>query len=254
VKLYRETALRKRADEPTIKMLDLWRTLSEHKVKTPIEVMVGNRREHPQLRAFRGELYTALPHIIAGKVVLSLWLDSLSNVNTLLVTHEIGHWVLKLQDFRGLIYQPNKNCNMEILLNSLAHHPPLYALQRSLGHEPQMEIDSRTEHNIKIFSKGEEPDKKQVWVNNAFLFSDDLMNCSEQKSIQLRKIIEEKYSNTMRLVEKILESASYYNLLDARHSLKFSRRIIKKLKLKGIWLEVDEVTGLISMVKRALQA
>ena len=48
MRLYRETALREQADEPIVAMLELWRSLSEQKIGVPIEVMVGNRREHPQ--------------------------------------------------------------------------------------------------------------------------------------------------------------------------------------------------------------
>lgn len=253
MRLYHETALREQADEPIVAMLELWRSLSEQKIGVPIEVMVGNRREHPQLSSFSGELNTAFPVIVKGKVVLSLWLDSLSDVtlNPILVTHEIGHWVLKLQDFRGFIYQPQKHSDVEILLNSLAHHPPLYALQRSLGHEPQLEIDSRTLHDIEVFSKERETKKTQFLVRNALLFADDLMNCSEEYYIQLDKIVSKKHPNTSKLLKKILTLAPSYNLLSPDQNLKFSRKVIQDLKLDSGWREMDEIRTVISMLDKA---
>lgn len=244
MKLYRETALRKQADKPTLAMLDLWQSLSKQKFGVPIEVMIGNRREHSQLSAFSGELYTAFPTTVEGRVALSLWLDSLTNVNSILITHEIGHWVLKLQGFRGMLYRLNKHCNEEILLNSMAHHPPLYALQRSLGHEPQMEIDSRADHDLKRFSMETETRQRKIWVRNALLLADDLMNCSEEKHKQLERVLRDKHFNTARYLKKILDIASNYNLLNPKQNLKFSEKLIRKLKLGSEWYAPDEVKEL----------
>jgi hypothetical protein len=142
MRLYREIKLRKMADVPTVKMLELWLSLTKKIVGIPISVMYGNRRDNPRLCLPDSEVNTALPMSIKGKVILCLWLDpvTLDRSNFVIVSHEIGHWVLKLQGFRGLICKSKKHCDDEILLNSLTHHPPLYALQRSLGHEPQIEI------------------------------------------------------------------------------------------------------------------
>jgi hypothetical protein len=213
--------------------------------------MIGNRREHRQLSSFSGELYVAFPVIIEGKVVLSLWLDSLSNVNPILVTHEIGHWVLKLQGFQGFIYQPKKHSDIEILLNSMAHHPPLYALQRSFGHEPQLEIDSRSIDNIEVFSKEKETKGRQSWTRNALLLADDLINCSEAYRTHLKKIVSKKHPLTTKLLEKILILPPYYNLLNPDQNLKFSKKVILDLKLGDGWYEIDEVKTLISMVDQA---
>lgn len=103
--------------------------------------MVGDRHEHPRLKQFDGELNTAFPTIVEGRVALALWLDSLKDVNLIVVTHEIGHWVLKLQGFPAMIYPPDRHSNTEILLNSLIQHPPLYTLQKSIGHNPQAEVN-----------------------------------------------------------------------------------------------------------------
>ena len=256
MKLYRETAIRRHEDTATIAMLDLWRSLSEEKLGVPIEVMVGNRREHQQLGSFRGELNTAYPHVVEGKVVLALWLDSFSNVNPIVITHEIGHWVLKLQDVRGFIYQPQPHSNVEILLNSFAHHPLLYALQRSLGHEPQIEIDSRALNDIKVFSKEKETRDAQSWIANALLLADDLVNCSDKYQRRLKGIVKKKHRNTARLLNKILALVPHYNPTHPDKNFHFyrrpiQRRIIQGLKLGAGWHEIDEIITLKSMVDTA---
>ena len=256
VKLYRETALRGKADEPTITMLDLWRSLTEEKVGVPIEVMVGNRREHEQLGSFRGELNTAYPHVIEGKVVLALWLDSFSSVNPIVVTHEIGHWVLKLQGLRAVTYKPQLHGNIEIFLNSFAHHPPLYALQRSLGHEPQPEIDSRALHDIKVFSNEKEARDTQSWIANALLLADDLTNCSDTYRKRLKGVVKKKHPNTAKLLNKILALVPHYNPIQPDKNFRFyrrpiQRRIIEDLKLGAGWREIDELESLKSMVDSA---
>jgi hypothetical protein len=150
--LYRENWLRKQADTPTIKMLDLWHSLCCKKIDTSIEVMVGNRREYPfhGISTAQGELNTAIPQTYQGKVILALLLDSIKKLNMLVATHELGHWVLKLQGLKSLVNYDERNGRTEILLSSLASHSALYALQRSLGHEPQKEIDKRASYDIGV--------------------------------------------------------------------------------------------------------
>jgi len=72
MKLYREIATREQADEPTIAILDLWHSLVKQKIGILIEVMVGDRKENPQLSSVSGELYTAFPNIINNKLVLGV--------------------------------------------------------------------------------------------------------------------------------------------------------------------------------------
>jgi len=250
MRLYRETKLRKLADKPTLVMLDLWHSLSKQEVGTSIEVMIGNRREHPQLKTFCGELYTAKPITLEEKVVLSLWLDPI-NMTWILVSHEIGHWVLKLQGFRGMICRPEPHCNIEILLNSMAHHPPLYTLQRSLGHEPQMEIDSLADHNIRLLIEQTETIGER---QDALIFANDLLNCSYGKSVRLREILKTKNPETLRLVDKILDVASHHNLLSPEDNLKFEEEVIRELELGSKWDVPDEVRELQLMVERAVES
>jgi hypothetical protein len=253
MRMYRETALRKQADGPTAIMLDLWRRLTEEKTGQPIEVMVGHRKEHQQLRDFSGELNTAWPDTIDGRVVLVLWLDSLTNANQVIVTHELGHWILKLQGFRGFIHTRQKRSNIEILLNSMAHHPPLYHLQRSVGHEPQDEINSRCESSIRRFSKNKETKSKELWKENALFLSDDLLNCSSGNRTGLENVIRRQHNETWKLVTKVLELAQCHSLVEPRNNKEFCDKVIEELELGDGWESPDEEEELRIKVKKTAE-
>jgi hypothetical protein len=250
MKLYPETGIRKGVDKPTIAVLDLWKSLSEQIIGIPIEVMIGNRKEQQQLRSFSGEINTAFPHIIEGKVRLVLWLEPLSDVKDIIITHEIGHWILKLRGFQAFQRIRQEHSNTEIMLNSMAQHPPLYALQRSFGHEPQDEIDSRCIHNIKLASKQKETKQREMWVHNALLFADDIFNSEENRN-SLINVIGKHHPNTSKLVKSLMELESSYDLLVPDQNRKFCEQVIETLKLDGEWYNPDEVKSLVSMVQQA---
>jgi len=250
MRLYREIRLRKTADLPTVKMLDLWSSLCKKIVGVPIEVMYGNSEENPQFRSPSAEINTAIPMTVEGKPVLCLWLNrvTLDRSNFVIVSHEIGHWVLKLQGFRGLICEPKKHCDDEILLNSLVHHPPLYALQRSLGHEPQIEIDSHANHDIGLL---QETEVLSAVKTRALYLADDLWNSSREVQARLRTSMIQRHRETLKLAEQITQSAHEYDLLDHREGLEFAKKIVKRLALDGVWHEIDEIENLISMAEKS---
>jgi len=243
MELYPEVGLQKQADPPILAMLHLWHKLVKEKIGVDFEVFIGNRREHKQLNSFKGELHTAYPQMVNGHPSLVLWLDNVTKVNSIFVTHELGHWVLKLQGFQGIRHIKQQDIDIEALLGSMCHHPPLYALQKQCGHEPQKEIDNRTESNIKLVMAT----SASGGLNEVFLFADDLLNCSEKYSTQLRGILMQKHKSVWALVETILSLSTGYNLLNPRENLQFLRQVIKRLKLGKDWYEPDEVQALVNM-------
>ena len=251
MRVWREAWLRgPDADEATIAMFDLWRSLIQEKIGVPVEVVALDRREFPATRAFTGELHTAMPVTIEGKVVLALLLDvSTGPIEEVIITHELGHWVLKLQGFIAIRHVSSPNDNLEVLIASMAEHPALYALQRSIGHEPQTEINSRAKHNLALFSRDLEGKSPTKWLENAFMTADDLLNCSEDIYTPLRDVIEDNHPETARHLRVILETASHYNLLDARPYHRFMRRLIRNLRLGDAWDDLDNLASLQSMIR-----
>ena len=256
VRLLREVEIRKKGDSPTIAMLDLWHSLCQEKLGTPIEVVMGNRRDCKQLRSIRGEVNIAYPRFVEGKMVLVLWLESPKDANPIVITHEIGHWVLKLQGMRTYQYKPRPDGWIERHLNSSAQHPHLYELQRSLGHEPRAEIDSRAEHDVHRFSNEREPRGRDAWIENALLLADDILNCSEVYKKRLKSVVKRKHRNTAEILNKILEIAPYYSPPSPKGDYRsfrrpIQKRLISELQLGAGWRELNEVKDLKLMIEEA---
>jgi hypothetical protein len=226
-------------------MMDFWRSETKRVVGESIEIMADNRRNSNAFQSFEGQLNTAIPEKYRGQLVLKLWLEVFPDPDMRIITHEIGHWILKLRGYQNLACKPRHPRGP--LLNDIASHVPLYALQRSIGHDPQTEIDSRTDHDIELCSeaKGKAVDEK----TSALIFADDILNCSELKREQLRAALRENLPAVLKLVEDIVRTVAGYDLTDNKQNLSFRYRLVKVLELDGDWNAVDEVEAL----KRHLQ-
>lgn len=176
MKCFPERALRKVADSPTLKMIDFWHSLCREKVGSILEVVFVDRREYPYhgIDKYIGELNTAIPQQYGGRLLLVMLLENIKKLNMIVVTHELGHWILRLQ---GLIELENKHDKYNYLC-SLCSHPALYELQRSFGHEPQKEIDRRVNHDIALLRGAIEPNDEKLRLEKALYYTDDLINCS----------------------------------------------------------------------------
>jgi hypothetical protein len=224
-------------------MIDLWQSLCHRVVGTTVEVMVANRREYHffGIDTVRGEDNTATPQVWKGNVVLMLLLDSVKKLDLIIVTHELGHWVLKMQGLKSISDRNDPNSHTECLLNSLASHSALYVLQRSLGHEPQKVIDKRAAFNIGLLSSSIEPVDEKLQIQNALVYADDLINCSESNRIGMQRVLNKKHPNTEKKVNKILEITRRRDITKIDQTLPFSQEIVQKLDLGKNWSESDEV-------------
>jgi hypothetical protein len=234
---YQESDLLKTADKPTVQAINIWHSQSSQMLGNLLEVVVDNRRNHPNFASFDGEFNTAFPAGYKGQVVLSVWLDSFPNYKPLILTHEVGHWVLKFQGFRAFIRQP-RDAALEGLFNDVASHSLLYALQKSIGQDPQAEIDSRCAHNIRLSSQPKKGDP----IICGLMMADDWMNCSGYKMRQKLKWTLQKYQpQTWRMLESILNVASQYDLSKPETNIRFRKELLKVLKITGAWTEKDDI-------------
>jgi hypothetical protein len=249
MKLFHEGALLDLGDEPLKEVLGLWHELCEEKIGTDFEVMVGNRREHHQLASFKGELNVATPHIIENQPKLIVWVDNTRDVKSLLLTHEIGHWILKLQGFRGMINRQNPHSDTEIVLNSLLHHPGVYAIQRRHGQDPKESIEDRFQHSLRLFKKGGEGATKESRIQRALMIVDDYMHVSVKLRAEMDKVLREKHKLTKKLLAKQMKTVNKYELTSSRNVEKCGLEILKcsGLGIQG-WEHIDEIKKLRSMV------
>jgi hypothetical protein len=202
--IYPESSLLVGAAQPTVTMLALWHSLAKDVVGVDIEVGVANRHDLPQFDNIRDELNTAIPIRDKESRYLVLFFESLNQVKHVLVTHELGHWVLKLQGCETFKDGAQSNSPVQVLLNSMSTHPLLYELQRSIGENPQPEIDSRAWAFVQRFGAARE---RAVSIENALLFADDLINCSDGPRDSLIDVLERNHPQTGEVVLGILELA-----------------------------------------------
>ena len=126
-RIWSEDVIRDGADEPTLACLELWHSLCDKLFQTRIKVWKSPRKEFPPTAAMTGELNTAIPLIHQGKAILLLLIDDpSSHVEDVIITHEIGHWILKLQGFRTFINRRTRHGTMERMLNTYAQQQSLY--------------------------------------------------------------------------------------------------------------------------------
>jgi hypothetical protein len=248
-----ENEIRKQADKPTNKMVDLWQQLCLKEIGHSVEVLVFNRRDSPYLENCDGVNTNYLINW-KGNASLGLFLDDTLNLNYKIVTHELGHWILKLQGEKLVRNNDEEfGVGIEMLLNNLCSHPALYKIQRSVGHEPQREIDSRTNHDIVLASKIVETDDPQNQIENAIYFSDDLINCSENHRKGLQRIISNKLPRTDKMINIILEIKGTKDISIIENANTFPLEIIKQLRLGGNWSVGNSVEVLKNFVLKLSQ-
>jgi hypothetical protein len=237
-----ESELRKQVDPQTITMLDYWHSLCREKVGTELEVVFTDRRNYPfhNISTHVGEENTACPFISGDRVVLTLLIESPKKINPIIVTHEIGHWILKL---KGATVLADQNDDI-IELGSICSHPALYKLQKSFGHDPKKEIDRKIAHDRRVLPTKIEANSEKTRIKNALYYADDLINCSQNNFTGLESLLSKKLPKTTELVRKILEIAESKDLTKIEEVLPFSKGIVQKLCLTGNWVELDELNNL----------
>lgn len=238
MKIFNEQAIKDNLTE-TIPMLELWKELSQQTFGTVIEVGIANRQEHDQLKHVKGELNTGYIHNINGKTMLVIYVNSTKNVQDIIVSHEIGHWALKLQGYKAMKNKDTEHSFVEVLLNSMCHHIPLYKLQREQRADPQPEIDNRTKHNRKLFSN--ENESKTSIVQNVLLATDDLLNCSDFRKKKYLKVLKRKHPRTYKDVQILLELATSYELTKSTENGAFAKKVLELLDVEGNWDYIDEI-------------
>jgi hypothetical protein len=162
-----------------------------------------------------------------------------------MLTHEIGHCLLKLRGFHGLVCDLEDEQILAGLLNDVGTHVELYALQRSIGHEPQSEIDSRIDYNIKSCSKAKPGTIHET--QTTLLLADDILNCSKAKGELLKSTLRKNLPKVLGLVETIVSESSKYDLHNPEQNVSFRQSLVSRLSLRGNWKALDylqEIKGL----------
>ncbi|MEE8156444.1 MAG: hypothetical protein V3T53_15925 [Phycisphaerales bacterium] len=181
-----------------------------------------------------------------------LLFDDVSYIEEVIVTHELGHWVLILQGYRPLINHDGRFSEEAMLLGSMAHHSPLYELQRGLGHDPQLEIDKRAHHNLQLLGKSSEDqiDSRQR-KRNALMLGDDFLHCSQNYIDRLRTALVRNHPTTLSRVDTILDTVTHYDCLSPTGDADCFIRVAQNLSLGGRWEPVDGSKSMRELIEKS---
>ena len=239
---FNETVLRAYGDEPTNMMLDLWHQECLNYFNNDVEIIMVDRRYNPQLREMDGTINTASPAVIENKIRLVLWLEDVRPFDPIIVTHEIGHWILCLRGYKTFVDSNNISSENVISLNSLIQHPSLFALQRSLGHEPQDMIDSQTENDTNFYNEFKERDSRR-WISDALYITDHLISCSEAYRHKLNNVLKKRLPNVNRIVRRVIALINRSDLNSPENNIKFFYKLIKELQFQN-WIQYDQLSNI----------
>lgn len=242
----RELDIQKEAETPTIEMLGLWNSLSKSTFDHPIEVIIRDSIENKMIQVGR-EMDFATFENVDGLLVLCLWLVEPTIQNTISITHELGHWILQLQDFTNYIYTQNPSLSTQAILVSMCHHPPLYELQMRYSVDPQPDIDRRAIENLSLLQRKKLP-LLSNYVDNALLISDDVINCTNRISRELKKRTKRFFPEIHVIIERILEVKMNYDLLAPQNNLEFQSLMMSELGLGKDWEISDDVQRIVEEI------
>lgn len=261
MEIRREDALLSDADAATKKMLALWHHLCRAVLGGDREVGIAGRREYGPTKDYKGALNTAVPMNVDGAPMLVLLLDDPASIQDVLITHELGHWALELVGFKGVRNPSEPHSSAEIMLNSMSQHPALYALQRSLGHDPQTEIDKRARHNLSRMtpaSLGLSPSKMapskmatlkkgqaaEIGVDKVLLYADDILNCSEELADEMSVELARQLPKAAQCVRDICEIRQASDPAELGSHPAFVQAVMRRLDFGPAWITLDEIPGL----------
>ena len=248
MRYYTENEFRQEIDDPARKMLELWHKECRNRFQTDLEVKIADRHQNFRFQDIEETFSTALPEKIENKLTLVLWLESVEPLNNVLITHELGHFVLNLRGFKFLVNSLEPSGDVGGMLNSFASHPPLFVLQRSTGHNPQPMIDLKMKDDIEVY---ESPNKlqPQFFIRDGLLVADDLNNCSLDEKQRLTKIVQDRYPNIYKVANTALDTIRYYDLNDPKQNLRFIKNLRKVLNLGSSWIEYDYADKMSHQIK-----
>ena len=205
--------------------------------------------KHPEFRKYELEYNVATPEWsdASGRVInkelvndtidlsdimlcLILWLEPKNFENEIIISHEIGHWILFLDGFTKYSFRHNQKLTVEF--STMHLHFPLYSIQRKFGFDPQHEIDLRVKHDIE-----RRKNKSGVYINNeamladVFYLADDIINCSEKYRELLLNVLKNKRPEVYHNVLEIDGLRHDYNLDEKDENNAFVLEVLKKYNL-----------------------
>jgi len=241
--LCREYHLRQDADQETLYMFDLWHSLCNEVLGEELEIIASDSKNHPEYQNFPGEINTCEPYFEGNKVIaLCLWLNDFPRVEQILITHELGHWIMRLKGYKA-IRSNTISKRKNIMLHSLCDHPVLYKIQRDIGHDPQNMIDIRSIRDLRFVNKIASPFPGDE-IELSLQLSDNIFNTSKRNAKNIIKKARKFHPVIYEKINKIIKTMKRHNLFDTNENIKCRFELVKRINLMNSWHVHDDVKEL----------
>jgi len=243
-----EDSIRKKADEATIKFLDLWEELSNSVLGTSLPVCIKDLKKNPLYKHITYEFSTAIPDPVEKPVSLAIWTSHYPHLSNVLITHEIGHWILVLKGFKT-IREGRLDRVKNAFIRSMIDHPVIYSLQRKYGHDPLEWVDKRAIDSIHYVQK-----QAVSWPHSinlmALYLADDVFNCSKRVSKRILRLSRRYHPKLHEKIVTITNCMNKFDLNNPEENLQCRYEIVSELGLKGKWVIKDDLTDLLNRIKK----
>jgi len=174
-----------------------------------------------------------------GRQVLVLLLESVQPVQDVLITHELGHHIVKLQNYCMARPLNRVHTDTAACLNSLSQHPAIYAMQRQHRQDPGSDIDNRARLRAsELVARGRQIVSPLI---PGLQLADDLMHASEPIAAELGRLASDRAPAAWQVAETVREVAGHYELADLEQHEQFLRHAVDVLNLGIDWIFGSEV-------------
>ncbi|MEK6285350.1 MAG: hypothetical protein AABO57_06380 [Acidobacteriota bacterium] len=213
-------------------LMDEWVSLAEKQYGLPqLPVTIINRRDHPKLSGDRGELNTAVPELVNGQPMLVVFLENTDAVNEILVAHEIMHWILNLNGFKGVSEASRFYDKIASYLTSLVSHVPLNRFMTERGFDYLSYENERATETLNALPRElKKPRVEQTLVWTVLYLCDVILNCSPK----IRNEIEKQIAADGRInakVNQVLSILGGFNLHDVNENSAALQSLLTELEL-----------------------
>lgn len=231
---------------PVKEEINYWNEMSKKVLGKRLPICLTERSSLSQFTNFNGELNIAFPTKIGSDDYLAVVVESFKSVSPAIFSHEIMHWILKLEGYPGIRDLNNPQSLLVAHINDLSIHNLLWKRVKKFGKNVEEEINSRAITDLNLMINHQNIDELEL----ALLVADDINNCPDYLATTLHKALKNGYHKSFEYYQIIDKALTSHNLEDPREVKEFLLEIVNNCKIMGKWDIPDETASLRMAINR----
>ena len=237
------------------RLCSLWERLSRDAAgqALPVRLMTqGTAGKRVSIRGLPGAF--AEPMFVEDKMWLVVIYERLARLTSLssedehIIAHEVGHWILNAQGYKGVaLYGPDGTQIQDeemLLIDALVNHVPLAELMSEHGFYPRVMYNPRLEGLKKRLKKGHR-------IESPLLYADTIRFADKQKTDHFMRLLRKRDKEAADEVKKLNGILKDYDLNDPESSLAAIMKLVSYIKHGAKLVVQDNIELLKEHCKRA---